>query len=158
MRFSLRSACLSRPWRALFAVWVLICGWLVVGPAPALRAGTVELLIQNPFSIEAPIYLAIYRDEDQELWLENINDFVVSTFWANHAVHKSQLELSSGDYAFVAYIDKNGNAALDRNWLKNPQEPVGYSSTGANQFGAVNFQNAMIKISPGYNQLVIYIK
>ena len=67
---------------------------------------------------------------------------------------KAQLminDLPFGEYALVAYHDRNSNEKLDHHWLGYPSEPIGYSSNF--HFGLFSGMPTFKKLKFEYRQI-----
>jgi len=62
-------------------------------------------------------------------------------------------KLQYGEYAVVAYYDKNSNNKLDINFLGFPKEPIGTSSDG--KFRRLKFKNASFILNEPVKELKI---
>jgi uncharacterized protein (DUF2141 family) len=54
--------------------------------------------------------------------------------------------LPPGQYAIAAYVDRNGNGRIDRNWLGLPAEPYALSGNPAFHFGPPRFEECQISV------------
>ena len=54
--------------------------------------------------------------------------------------------LSPGEYAVMAFHDRNANGELDKNKLGIPQEPYGFSQGARGKFGPPKFKRARFQL------------
>ena len=57
--------------------------------------------------------------------------------------------LETGDYAFVAYYDKNGDGKLNRSALGWPKEPYAFSNGVKPKLRKPKFDEAKVDVAPG---------
>lgn len=57
--------------------------------------------------------------------------------------------LKPGDYAFVAYLDENGDGKLNRGPLGAPREPYAFSNGVVPKLRRPKFDEAKVKVAPG---------
>lgn len=55
-------------------------------------------------------------------------------------------DLPSGEYALAVFHDRNGDEALNTNWLGIPREPLGFSRARMKAFGPPGFRECAIKV------------
>lgn len=58
-------------------------------------------------------------------------------------------DLRPGDYAFVAYYDRNGDGKLNRNVLGKPKEPYIFSNDVRPKLRKPTFNEAKVQVAPG---------
>jgi uncharacterized protein (DUF2141 family) len=57
--------------------------------------------------------------------------------------------LEPGDYAFVAYLDENGDGKLNRNALGKPKEPYIFSNDVRPKLRKPTFEETKVAVAPG---------
>ena len=57
--------------------------------------------------------------------------------------------MKPGDYAFVAYLDENGDGKLNRGPLGAPREPYAFSNGVVPKLRRPKFDEAKVKVAPG---------
>lgn len=57
--------------------------------------------------------------------------------------------LKAGDYAFVAYLDENGDGKLNRNALGKPKEPFIFSNDVKPKLKKPSFDETKVSVGPG---------
>ena len=57
--------------------------------------------------------------------------------------------LTPGDYAFVAYLDENGDGKLNRGPLGAPKEPYAFSNGVVPKLRRPKFDDAKVNVAPG---------
>lgn len=57
--------------------------------------------------------------------------------------------LKAGDYAFVAYLDENGDGKLNRNALGKPKEPFVFSNDVKPKLKKPSFDETKVSVGPG---------
>jgi len=63
------------------------------------------------------------------------------------------LDLASGEYAVVVYLDENGNGRLDKNFIGIPSEPLGFSNRYWPQ-GPPTYPRAAFKLEAGETKTI----
>jgi uncharacterized protein (DUF2141 family) len=57
--------------------------------------------------------------------------------------------LGAGEYAFVAYLDENGDGKLNRNALGKPKEPFVFSNDVTPKLKKPSFDETKVSVGPG---------
>lgn len=57
--------------------------------------------------------------------------------------------LKAGEYAFVAYVDENGDGKLNRNALGKPKEPFIFSNDVKPKLKKPSFDETKVSVAPG---------
>lgn len=57
--------------------------------------------------------------------------------------------LKAGEYAFVAYLDENGDGKLNRNALGKPKEPFIFSNDVKPKLKKPSFEETKVSVAPG---------
>ncbi|HNS85924.1 MAG TPA: DUF2141 domain-containing protein [Parvularculaceae bacterium] len=58
-------------------------------------------------------------------------------------------DLAPGDYAFVAYFDKNGDGKLNRSLIGKPKEPFVFSNDVRPKLKKPTFEETKVAVAPG---------
>ena len=67
-------------------------------------------------------------------------------------------ELKPGNYAVVAFHDKNKNGKLDKNIVTKPTEPYGFSNNARGVFGPPNFEAAVFELPEAGRTITFELK
>lgn len=106
-----------------------------------------ELVIEFPdFDCDAGnVEIAIYNKSEGFLTEKPFEvRSVKCTEFSNNEI---SLNLPSGRFAVAAYHDYNGNAKLDRNFVRYPTEPFGFSNNPTIITGPPSFESAAFNLS-----------
>lgn len=131
---------------ALLHAWSSGVDALLPNGGPDLESSK-ELVIEFPdFDCDAGnVEIAIYNKS--EGFLTEQPFAVRSVKCAEFSNNKISLKLPSGRFAVAAYHDSNGNAQLDRNFVKYPTEPFGFSNNPTIIAGPPSFDSAAFNLS-----------
>lgn len=89
---------------------------------------TCSLTIQLPDlkCIEGSLMVALYRKNDK--FISDNPPYKLKTLCADVIKNQIIFHLPEGEYAAVAYHDKDDNGKLDKNFIGYPTEPFGFSN------------------------------
>ncbi|MCA1750999.1 MAG: DUF2141 domain-containing protein [Cryomorphaceae bacterium] len=106
-----------------------------------------ELVIEFPdFDCDAGnVEIAIYNKSKGFLTEKPFE--VRSVKCTEFSNNKISLNLPAGRFAVAAYHDYNGNAKLDRNFVRYPKEPFGFSNNPTIIAGPPSFESAAFNLS-----------
>ena len=124
----------------------------------------VVLSVQTPF---APIEKQDENDERGHVRLtvyDSKENFLEKPFLKSTAPVNERGEavlslgpLPEGEYAFVAYYDKNGDRKLNRSFIGRPKEPFAFSNGVRPKLRKPKFKRTKVNVVPG-DVIVIRIK
>jgi len=120
----------------------LVSGLVAAVVAPVVLA-TGSIIATAPGSGgNSPMIVEVYADADAFAELRRpVRRILVAAGDAEHAVVIEDLE--PGNYALMAFRDRNGNGVLDRSFIGIPKEPVafsqGYAPKGPPVFDRASF-------------------
>ena len=118
-----------------------------------LSAGEVTFIIKNFQSNEGKVEFGVYADPDE--FLEETITVACQAEPIQEQQAKVVCELKSGTYAIAFYHDENDNGELDSNWLKIPQESIGFTRDAKGTFGPPDFEDAAIDVGEEKLEFVI---
>jgi uncharacterized protein (DUF2141 family) len=67
-------------------------------------------------------------------------------------------DIGPGEYAVSAFLDKNGNGKLDRNFIGKPSEPYGFSHGARGRLGPPRFSDARVAIAESKRTIFIHLE
>ncbi len=117
--------------------------FLVICLSNILLANNLTININNK-NIQGNAYLFIYSSKNDFLKIEKAYKIIKIDLLPE----KTEVivpSLSDGEYAFTLYADINSNGILDKNFMKIPKEPTGFSN---------NFRP---KFKPNYDDFKFHI-
>lgn len=108
----------------------------------------VVLAIQSEFApVGGHIRISVYDDAASFLEMASAK---LETLVNEEGIALLTLkDLKPGDYAFVAYLDKNGDGKLNRNALGKPKEPYIFSNDVRPKLRKPTFEETKVAVSPG---------
>jgi len=86
------------------------------------------------------VMVSIFDSADSFMSEKHFRSFKVKV--VNDRIGVARLELPPGKYAIAAYVDRNQNGKLDRNFMGKPSEPYGFSRNARHMFGSPVFAEA----------------
>jgi uncharacterized protein (DUF2141 family) len=119
-------------------------------PDPFARLASpdaVVLAVQSGVAPGGHVRLAVYNDPARFLeaaagkFDATVNDEGLALVTLTH--------VAPGEYAFVAYLDENGDGRLNRNLLGQPKEPFGFSNDVKPKLRKPTFEEAKVAVAPG---------
>lgn len=117
--------------------------FLVICLSNILLANNLTININNK-NIQGNAYLFIYSSKNDFLKIEKAYK-VIKIDLLPEKTEVIVPSLSDGEYAFTLYADINSNGILDKNFMKIPKEPTGFSN---------NFRP---KFKPNYDDFKFHI-
>ena len=124
----------------------------------------VVLTVQTPFSPvvkkdedDARGYVRLSVYDSRETFLEEASLKVTAPVNEKGEAILPLGPLTPGDYAFVAYYDKNGDRKLNRGLIGRPKEPLAFSNGVRPRVRKPKFKDAKIGVAPG-SVIVLQIK
>ena len=119
---------------------LLIAGGLFAATLPAMAGAlTVELAV--PEGSEGKVFAALFDGPDQ-FPKKGSEKFGQIAPIRGARVKLVFSDLPPGRYAISAFLDRNGNEALDTNILGIPKEPYGFSRDARGTMGPPGFADA----------------
>lgn len=122
-------------------------------PAPDLFAkfrnsDAVVLAIRSEFApVGGHVRLTVF--DDPETFLEAATARHEATLDGEGIAVITLKDLAPGDYAFVAYLDENGDGKLNRNAFGKPKEPFIFSNDIKPKLRKPTFDETKVAIAPG---------
>lgn len=111
-----------------------------------VRPGGVILTVNNDFGArDGAVRISVYEAEN---FLEEAILKLEAEF-RDGVAYVPVDNLNPGDYAFVAYYDKNRDGKLNRNVVGAPKEPFGISNGVRPKLAKPKFDQAKIAVSAG---------
>lgn len=111
-------------------------------------ADAVVLAVTSEFApAGGHVRIAIY--EDEENFLENPQSKRDAVIGDDGLALLTIFDLTPGDYAFVAYYDKNGDGKLNRSLIGKPKEPYVFSNNVRPKLRKPTFAETRVAIAPG---------
>ena len=139
-----------------------VCLAIALGSAltiPSLAAGETETLLVTVEGIKAGkgnIRVAVFDDAHREEFPEGEYLYSAEAPAAEERVTVEIEDVPPGEYAIAIIQDINDNKKLDRNFLKIPKEPYGFS--GAWKKGAATYEEALINTGSVGFEVTIELK
>ena len=101
--------------------------------------GELSLSFSAEAGKQGKVHFAVYDNTND--WMKKpVSSAVIPL--VNAAAEITLPGLTNGDYAVSAFLDLNGNDKLDRNFIKMPTEPYGFSNGATGSFGPPPFDKA----------------
>lgn len=107
--------------------------------------GELSVTVPDLKNTEAPIYMAIYKDNEDFLNTKKMFTGAKAEPKGNKSA-ELKVELPEGEYALAIFQDINGNGELDTNILGIPKEPYGFSKNYKPVFSAPKFRDCSIEV------------
>lgn len=111
--------------------------------AAGVDAATLDVEADYQAGTSGKVYFSIYRDADSFLKQPLA---VVSGDMVDGVAIARFADLSEGEYAVSAYLDRDGDGNMKRNFIGIPREPVGTSNDVRPKFGAPAFKDARFQL------------
>lgn len=122
---------------------LLIAGGLLAATLPVI-AGTLTVEFSIPAGAEGKIFAGLY-DTAEKFPKQGSEKMGQMAEAKGNKVTLVFNDLAAGRYAISAYLDRNGNQALDTNILGVPKEPYGFSRDARGTVGPPGFAEAAIE-------------
>lgn len=131
----------------LIVVSVGACSWPWKSvEAPDDKVGEVRVVVTGLESDDGTVRIGLY--DDAKNYKEGINSFRFSVQPIRERLCEWIIaDVPYGDYAISLYHDENNNAFLDRNMVKIPNEPYGFSNDAKPKLGMPPYREAMFVLS-----------
>lgn len=68
------------------------------------------------------------------------------------------INLKAGTYGITLLDDENGNAKMDKNFIKIPKEGFGFSNFYMDKLKRPSFEDFKLNLIPGENRIIIKVK
>ena len=122
--------------------------WLPVQTLLAEESTTVAIEISGLQEASGDVYLAVYDSPDSWLKEEGViqGQKVSIEESRQDGIVVTALQLPPGEYAFSVFYDRNGNGALDTNFIGIPKEPVAISNNARPRFGPPKYKHAVFTV------------
>ena len=147
-------------WKSLVSAAMIallgVCATAFANPAITLNLHSLATDPATPVAaIRAParsvagqaVHISIYNDEAE--FLETVFEKVEAPIDENGFAFLD-LDLVPGEYAFVAYLDKNGDGMLNRgSFLGRPKEPIVFSNGIRPKLKRPSFSETKVDVHPG---------
>jgi len=104
------------------------------------HAAELELDFHGEGLAGQTVMVSIFNSADSFMSEKHFRAFKVRV--VNDRVGVAGLELPPGKYAIAAYVDRNQNGKLDRNFIGKPSEPYGFSRDARHMFRSPIFAEA----------------
>jgi uncharacterized protein (DUF2141 family) len=139
---------------AVSSVLVVALGW-VPNPAQApVPIGELRVEVVDLESDEGAVGLALYDSKRTYLSEPYAAGYVGirdrQSLWVVE-------DLPFGEYAVTVYHDRNGNLKLDKNFIRIPKEPYGFSNNPKVRFGPPGFGKVKFVLDQGTKTIRIRI-
>lgn len=115
--------------------------------AVAADAGDLKVVVENVKGSDGKVRVALFN---------NAGEFPRGAFFKGReqdsrpgAVQVIFNDVPAGDYAIVAFQDKNSNGRLDRDLIGFPTEPLGFSKDASITIGPPAFSDAKFSFDGG---------
>lgn len=140
---------------------VRLCLWLAVAVLVSVSSRAADdyalrLYIHNVFPTKGQLLLAVCRKE-QFLTADCTYRTIVPVQADPQIITVPDDALPVGQYAVQIIHDRNMNAALDRNLLGIPREPVGFSRDASGRMGPPAFEQAAFEYEGQPMDLTIHL-
>ena len=120
-------------------------------PNPFSRFSSADAVVLAVTSEFAPpgghVRVAIYDGEDS--FLETAQSKREAIVGDSGVALLTISDLTPGDYAFVAYYDRNGDGKLNRNFIGRPKEPYVFSNNVRPKLRKPTFAETKVAVAPG---------
>ena len=139
---------------------VVLCGALGLGAALADSAPGPDPF--SRFSVSDGVVLAVRSDfapaggQVRITGYDRADAFLETAALKEEAVVNAEgvalftlRDLAPGDYAFVAYYDRNGDGRLNRNAIGKPNEPFVFSNDIRPKLRKPTFDETKVAVAPG---------
>ncbi len=115
-------------------------------PVLVFSQHSLSVNVYNVPTSEGKISVAIYDSASAFLKFEQVVQSGSTS--AQEGMTTLQFEdLPEGEYAIALFHDKNGNDALDTNWLGIPKEKVAFSKAKMRTFGPPRFDDCTFSVN-----------
>jgi uncharacterized protein (DUF2141 family) len=121
------------------------------------NSGTLRVLITGFTSDEGSARAAVYSSEDSFLDISRAYAKVVLPIEGARCMWVIE-DIPYGEYALVAYHDKNNNDQFDTNVVGVPREDYGFSNGARGIFGPANYNNAKISMDSALKEIEIAVR
>lgn len=119
---------------------------LLLFPAMIFGQHTLSVNVYNVPSSEGKVSVAIYDSASSFLKFEKVLKSGSSS--AQEGMTTVTIEdIPEGEYAIALFHDKNGNDALDTNWLGIPKEKVAFSKAKMRTFGPPKYEDCAFQVT-----------
>ncbi|PRX57155.1 DUF2141 domain-containing protein [Flagellimonas meridianipacifica] len=115
-------------------------------PVFAISQHTLSVTVYNVPSSEGKVSVAMYDSASSFLKFEEVAKSG-STSAKEGMITLTFEDVPEGEYAIALFHDKNGNNALDTNWLGIPKEKVAFSKAKMRTFGPPKYEDCAFKIT-----------
>jgi len=115
-------------------------------PVVAFSQHTLSVTVYNVPSSKGKVSVAIYDSETSFLKFDKV--FLSKSTLAQEGMTSITFEnVPEGEYAIALFHDKNGNDALDTNWLGIPKEKVAFSKAKMRTFGPPKYEDCVFTVA-----------
>ena len=119
---------------------------LLLFPAMIFSQHTLSVDVYNVPSSKGKVSVAIYDSASSFLKFEKVLKSGSSS--AQEGMTTVTIEdIPEGEYAIALFHDKNGNDALDTNWLGIPKEKVAFSKAKMRTFGPPKYEDCAFQMT-----------
>ncbi|MBB5517534.1 DUF2141 domain-containing protein [Amphiplicatus metriothermophilus] len=142
----------ARAFMIAMAAWPLAAGPVSADGAPGLESFAEAEALVRALGADAPagaaVRLMVY--DDPGAFLEETAAKYEARLDDEGVARLSLAALAPGPYAFVAYLDENGDGRLNRGGLLGrPKEPYAFSNGVKPKLRRPRFEEAKIDVAPG---------
>ncbi len=131
-------------------VTVLVLSAVLASPVSATSGSALTLTLENVRSSEGTVVVALFDSEaDYKAKAQPVRTAVVPA--KTGGVDIEWTDLKPGDYAAVAYHDRDADGRLDTLPIGMPTEPFAISRNAPVRFGPPAWRAAAFQIVPGAN-------
>nr|WP_297913758.1 DUF2141 domain-containing protein [uncultured Allomuricauda sp.] len=119
---------------------------ILLSPLLVFSQHRLSVNVYNVPSSEGKVSAALYDSESSFLKFEQVA--ASSSASAQEGMTRLEFEnLPEGEYALALFHDKNGNDALDTNWLGIPKEKVAFSKGKMRAFGPPKYEDCVFRVT-----------
>ncbi|MEM9076750.1 MAG: DUF2141 domain-containing protein [Bacteroidota bacterium] len=115
-------------------------------PILALSQHTLSVTVYNVPSSDGKVSVAMYDSASSFLKFEEVVKSGSSSAQEGMTTVTIK-DIPEGEYAIALFHDKNGNDALDTNWLGIPKEKVAFSKAKMRTFGPPKYEDCAFRIT-----------
>ncbi len=134
-----------RNWKVAAAALLGLAALLPAGLAAQEKA-VLRVTVEGLGPDSPDVYVSVYAGGDS--WLGE-SPVARATISPASGQLSAEVTLPTGEYAFSAFLDANGNGELDSNFIGIPREPVAVSNDARPRFGPPSYDDAKFELGAG---------